>query len=65
MESIQRRLRNLQQGKIPIVTKVPNIQELSDGEIIIAKETAKNPKLYLKIGSKVYINEFKELTKGS
>lgn len=41
MEPIQRRLRNLQQGKIPIVTKVPNIQELSDGEIIIAKETAK------------------------
>tara|TARA_R100000995_G_C3389571_1_gene79852 strand:+ start:276 stop:473 length:198 start_codon:yes stop_codon:yes gene_type:complete len=65
MELIQRRLRNLQQSKIPIISKVPNIQELSDGEIIIAKETAKNPKLYLKIGSKVYINEFKELTKGS
>jgi len=62
---MERVLRNLQQSKLAIVNGVPNILEMQDGQLMIAKETNKNPKLYIKIGSKVYINEFKELTKGS
>ena len=56
---------NLQQSKLAIINGVPNILEMQDGQLMIAKESNKNPKLYIKIGSKVYINEFKELTKGS
>jgi len=62
---MERILRNLQQSKLAIVNGVPNILEMQDGQLMIAKESNKNPKLYIKIGSKVYINEFKELTKGS
>lgn len=62
---MERVLRNLQQSKLAIVNGVPNILEMQDGQLMIAKENNKNPKLYIKIGSKVYINEFKELTKGS
>jgi hypothetical protein len=62
---MERVLRNLQQSKLAIVNGVPNILEMQDGQLMIAKESNKNPKLYIKIGSKVYINEFKELTKGS
>ena len=62
---MERLLRNLQQSKLAIVNGVPNILEMQDGQLMIAKESNKNPKLYIKIGSKVYINEFKELTKGS
>ena len=62
---MERVLRNLQQSKLAIINGVPNILEMQDGQLMIAKESNKNPKLYIKIGSKVYINEFKELTKGS
>ena len=62
---MESKIRNLQQPKIALISGVPNIPEMSDGELSIGKETNKNPKLYIKIGSKVYINEFKELTKGS
>ena len=36
-----------------------------DGEQIIAREAGKNPKLYLKIGTKLYFSEFIEVFGGT
>ena len=47
---MERVLRNLQQSKLAIVNGVPNILEMQDGQLMIAKESNKNPKLYIKIG---------------
>ena len=65
MELLERKLRQVSENKIAVINKPPSIFQMNDGQRVIAKEVGKNPKLYIKIGTKLYYSEFTEVTKGT
>jgi hypothetical protein len=65
MEALERKFRQVSENKISITNKTPSLLEMLDGEQVIARETGKNPRLYIKIGTKLYYSEFTEVTKGT
>ena len=65
MESLERKFRKVSENKIPIVYKTPSIYTVNDGEQIVAIEPKKKPRMYIKIGTKLYYSEFTEVTKGT
>jgi|TARA_R100000808_G_scaffold6776_1_gene19905 hypothetical protein len=65
MEKLERKFRQISESRLPILDKAPNIVNMIDGESVLAREPGKNPRLYLKLGTKLYYSEFTELTKGS
>ncbi len=65
MEKLERKFRQVSESKLPMLNKAPNVVNMIDGEQVLAREPGKNPRLYLKLGAKLYYSEFTELTKGS
>jgi hypothetical protein len=65
MERLERKFRQVSENKLPILSKAPNVISMIDGERVLAREPGKNPRLYVKIGTKLYYSEFTELIKGS
>jgi len=65
MESLERKFRQVSENKIAVINKPPSTLQMLDGEQVIAREPGKNPRLYMKIGTKLYYSEFTEVTKGT
>ena len=65
MESLERKFRQVSENKIGVISRSPSVFQMMDGEQLIAREPGKNPRLYLKIGTKLYYSEFTEVTKGT
>jgi len=65
MESLERKFRKVSENKIAVISRAPSILQMLDGEQVIAREPGKNPRLYMKIGTKLYYSEFTEVTKGT
>ena len=65
MESLERKFRQVSENKIGVINKQPSVLQMMDGEHLIAREPGKNPRLYMKIGTKLYYSEFTEVTKGT
>ena len=65
MDSLERKFRKVSENKVAVINGAPSLLDMVDGEQIIAREAGKNPKLYLKIGTKLYFSEFIEVTKGT
>ena len=65
MERLERKFRQVSENKIGVINKSPSVLQMMDGEQLIAREPGKNPRFYIKIGTKLYYSEFTEVTKGT